>query len=323
MDWTHEEQAILEEGLCKYSSETSIVRYAKIAVLLKNKTVRDVALRCRWMTKKDICKRRKEDFNARKIKDRKEKVIESFAKPSRLGIQPGLSHAPGMVSNFNDDIISYNDVNGATHQLLQQNAWAFKQISTNLATHQMHENICLLSQARDNIFKILSNLNEMGPTMKRMPPLPQVFKISGIVFTFEGTKNHIRLGEIFALRHFHGEVDALVPEISIKFSLSHRTYTTFYAPLLMKSERNSYWSLTQKTPTNRVPYFICYTSEVLAENDQKYENGTTSAKYSEKADVYNFEMICFKLLMGKVPSEDAHLQGEKTRPSRRPPNQSC
>ncbi|GER40479.1 hypothetical protein STAS_17141 [Striga asiatica] len=174
MDWTHEEQAILEEGLCKYASETSIVRYAKIAVLLKNKTVRDVALRCRWMTKKDICKRRKEDFNARKIKDRKEKVIESLAKPSRLGMQSGLSHAPGMVSNFNDDIISYNDVGGATRQLLQQNAWAFKQISTNLATHQMHENICLLSQARDNIFKILSNLNEMGPTMKKMPPLPQV-----------------------------------------------------------------------------------------------------------------------------------------------------
>lgn len=34
---------------CRYASETNIVRYAKIAVLLHNKTVRDVALRCRWM----------------------------------------------------------------------------------------------------------------------------------------------------------------------------------------------------------------------------------------------------------------------------------
>ncbi|GER27887.1 hypothetical protein STAS_03622 [Striga asiatica] len=174
MDWTPEEQALLEEGLCKYASETSIIRYAKIAVQLRNKTVRDVALRCRWMTKKDITKRRKEDFNARKIKDRKEKGIDSLAKPVRLGVQSGLSHAHGLVSKFNDEVISYNDARGAARQLLQQNAWVFKQISTNLATHQIHENICLLSQARDNIFKILTNLNDMGPTMRKMPHLPKV-----------------------------------------------------------------------------------------------------------------------------------------------------
>ncbi|XP_021906968.1 uncharacterized protein LOC110821428 isoform X2 [Carica papaya] len=50
MDWTFEEQAILEEGLTKYSSEPSVIRYAKIALQLQNKTVRDVALRSRWMT---------------------------------------------------------------------------------------------------------------------------------------------------------------------------------------------------------------------------------------------------------------------------------
>lgn len=174
MDWTPEEQVLLEEGLAKYATESNIIRYAKIAVQLKNKTVRDVALRCRWMTKKEISKRRKEDFNARKSKDRKEKFIESSAKPSRLSIQSGPSQAPGMVANCNDDNISYNDINGATRQLLQQNAWVFKQISTNLSTHQMHENIGLLSQARDNIFKILTNMNDMGPTMKRMPPLPKL-----------------------------------------------------------------------------------------------------------------------------------------------------
>ncbi|KAH6770340.1 histone H2A deubiquitinase [Perilla frutescens var. hirtella] len=174
MDWTPDEQTLLEEGLAKYATESNIIRYAKIAVQLKNKTVRDVALRCRWMTKKEISKRRKEDFNARKSKDRKEKFIESSAKPSRLSIQSGPSQAPGMVSNCNDDNIPYNDINGATRQLLQQNAWAFKQISTNLSTHQLHENIGLLSQARDNIFQILTNMNDMGPTMKRMPPLPKM-----------------------------------------------------------------------------------------------------------------------------------------------------
>ncbi|CAA0816613.1 Protein kinase superfamily protein [Striga hermonthica] len=72
-------------------------------------------------------------------------------------------------------------------------------------------------------------------------------------------------------------------------------------------------SVTQKNPTNGAPpHFIWYAPEVLAEHDQKYENGTTSAKYSEKADVYNFGMICFELVKGKVPFEDTHLQGDKT-----------
>ncbi|KAL6528078.1 hypothetical protein OROHE_015028 [Orobanche hederae] len=155
MDWTFEEQALLEEGLCKYGTESSIIRYAKIALQLNNKTVRDVALRCKWMTRKEISKRRKEDFSTRKSKDRKEKVIDSLAKPSHLAVRSGLSHGPGVVSNCNDDIISYNDMGGTTHQLVQQNAWVFKQISTNLATHQICENIGLLSRARDNIFKIL------------------------------------------------------------------------------------------------------------------------------------------------------------------------
>lgn len=34
----------------RHASESSIIRYAKIAMSLPNKTVRDVALRCRWMT---------------------------------------------------------------------------------------------------------------------------------------------------------------------------------------------------------------------------------------------------------------------------------
>ena len=34
----------------RYSSDSNIIRYAKIAMQLQNKTVRDVALRCRWMS---------------------------------------------------------------------------------------------------------------------------------------------------------------------------------------------------------------------------------------------------------------------------------
>ncbi|CAL4909769.1 unnamed protein product [Urochloa decumbens] len=35
-----------------------------------------------------------------------------------------------------------------------------------------------------------------------------------------------------------------------------------------------------------------------------------AARWSEKADVYSFGMVCFELLTGKIPFEDNHLQGE-------------
>lgn len=34
----------------RFADEPSILRYIKIAATLRDKTVRDVALRCRWMT---------------------------------------------------------------------------------------------------------------------------------------------------------------------------------------------------------------------------------------------------------------------------------
>lgn len=40
----------LQGSLRRFASEQNIVRYAKIAMQLKDKTVRDVALRCRWLT---------------------------------------------------------------------------------------------------------------------------------------------------------------------------------------------------------------------------------------------------------------------------------
>ncbi|WVZ97267.1 hypothetical protein U9M48_042816 [Paspalum notatum var. saurae] len=49
--WSPEEQILLEKGLAQYAVDTTVVRYAKIAMSFPDKTVRDVALRCRWMAK--------------------------------------------------------------------------------------------------------------------------------------------------------------------------------------------------------------------------------------------------------------------------------
>ncbi|XP_059659949.1 uncharacterized protein LOC132306546 [Cornus florida] len=174
VEWTPDEQSLLEDLLTKYASESNIVRYAKIAMQLKDKTVRDVALRCRWMTKKENGKRRKEDHSsARKNKDRKEKVADPLAKLPHATIRSnGPSYAQSMISMGSDDGISYEAIGGATGQLLEQNAQALDQISANFSAFKINENFSLFHQARNNILTILNDLNDMPEIMKQMPPLP-------------------------------------------------------------------------------------------------------------------------------------------------------
>ncbi|KAM7266519.1 hypothetical protein ACFE04_004416 [Oxalis oulophora] len=172
-DWSFEEQAILDQGLTKFGSECMVSRYAKIAVLLPNKSVREVALRCRWMNKKENNKRRKEDIT-RKDKDKKERaVIDHPAKSSHLIGQSNIpSYAmPTIPTNYGDSI-SFRAIGGPTGELLEQNAQAFSRISANFAALQIQENINLLCQTRNNILRITKTLNEFPTMMRPMPPLP-------------------------------------------------------------------------------------------------------------------------------------------------------
>ncbi|XP_059434088.1 uncharacterized protein LOC132167197 [Corylus avellana] len=175
LDWTAEEQAILDDGLLNFKSESNIIRYAKIAMLLQNKTVRDVALRCRWMTKKENSKRRKEEHNlTRKNRDKKERVNDASAKPSPFPARPVPPFPPPIIPMDNDDGISFKAIGGATGDLLEQNAKALNQISANISSLQIPENINLFCQTRDNIHKIMNelSLNDTPEVMKQMPPLP-------------------------------------------------------------------------------------------------------------------------------------------------------
>ncbi|KAE8693868.1 Nucleotide-sugar transporter family protein [Hibiscus syriacus] len=62
---------------------------------------------------------------------------------------------------------------------------------------------------------------------------------------------------------------------------------------------------------NEQQLFIWHAPEVLEEQEQPGSKRNFNLKFTEKADVHSFGMICFHLLTGKVPFEDGHLQGDK------------
>ncbi|KAJ4846693.1 hypothetical protein Tsubulata_027178 [Turnera subulata] len=175
-EWTVEEQAILEEGLVRFASESVVMRYAKIALQLQNKNVRDVALRCRWMTvryKKENSKRRKEDNFMRKSKDKKERYMDTSAKASHFMANPNVPpFAPPMLPTEYDETLLCDGIGGVTGELLKQNAQAFNQISANFSTLQIQDNIGLLHQTRENLLKLMKEMDNCPEIMKQMPPLP-------------------------------------------------------------------------------------------------------------------------------------------------------
>ncbi|KAK2993965.1 hypothetical protein RJ640_000563, partial [Escallonia rubra] len=171
VEWSIEEQYKLEEGLVKYADEPSIMRYIKIAAMLHDKTVRDVALRCRWMTRK----RRKQEDNSlgKKVKDRKDKLGESSSKMI-ISSAPPLNVAYPLMMHHLDQRhhVPYEALSGNTRHLLEQNNQVLGQISANLSMLKLQDNIDLLCRMRNNITSILDDMRDMPGMMSRMPPLP-------------------------------------------------------------------------------------------------------------------------------------------------------
>ncbi|KAM0874366.1 hypothetical protein ACQ4PT_037472 [Festuca glaucescens] len=150
MQWSPEEQAVLDDGLAKYALDAAIVRYAKIALGLPNKTVRDVALRCRWMAEKDDSSTKEPAHLAR-----------SNVPPYSVPILP-----------MDDDDGSYKAIGGPTGELLEHNAHLLNQIYKNISNMQVQENLSLLCETRDNILTVLGQVGNAPEIMRQMPPLP-------------------------------------------------------------------------------------------------------------------------------------------------------
>lgn len=178
VDWTFNEQAVLNDGLIKFADEPGMMKYIKIAASLPEKTVRDVALRCRWMAKRENVKRRKleETYAAKKIQSRKEKVLDSSAKAHVHSVSPdNMAAYSFMLQNANyNNRFSYDVpvIDGATQHLLDENIQVLNQISANLSAFKLQDNIELFSRTSNNITAILNSMSQTPGIMSQMPPLP-------------------------------------------------------------------------------------------------------------------------------------------------------
>ncbi|CAF2062223.1 hypothetical protein Bca4012_100967 [Brassica carinata] len=176
-EWSTEEQLRLEVGLEKYKDKPSIMKYIKIAATLPDKTVRDVALRCRWMTRK---RRKAEEQNCGKrfsySKDKQVELTSSIpsVSPSSMASYPFLM--PSTTSS---------DLSGNAFSLLDQNVRAFSQIRANLSSYKAHDNVDLFYQARNNLIRIQNDMNNMPGLMSQMPPLSVAIDddLSAILFS--------------------------------------------------------------------------------------------------------------------------------------------
>ncbi|XP_030461780.1 uncharacterized protein LOC115681838 isoform X1 [Syzygium oleosum] len=170
VEWSAEEQDKLNEGLRRYADEPNIMKYIKIAATLQDKTVRDVALRCRWMTRK---RRKPEEHNlGKKVNSRKDKLVELSATNSSCLPQNMAAYTPMNRHMDQNELLSCEGIDGTSRQLLKQNAQAFNQISTNLHMLKLQENLDLFYRTRNNISSILENMRDTPGIMSQMPPLP-------------------------------------------------------------------------------------------------------------------------------------------------------
>ncbi|XP_016486762.1 uncharacterized protein LOC107807001 isoform X2 [Nicotiana tabacum] len=169
-EWTVEEQYKLDKGLIKFANEPRILKYIKIAATLRDKTVRDVAMRCRWITRK---RRKQENYSlGKKLKDRKDKSAEMSSKSSASASLLSLTPYSLPINHHNHaDVLSTGALLG-TRRLLEENNQALNKISANFSTFKLQDNIDLFFQTKNNLSAILNDMGNMPGIMSQMLPLP-------------------------------------------------------------------------------------------------------------------------------------------------------
>ncbi|CAN6990312.1 uncharacterized protein LOC103829993 isoform X1 [Brassica rapa] len=167
VDWSLEEQYTLEKGLSMFKDEPQVTKYVKIASTLPDKSVRDVAMRCKWMTQK---RRKGEEHSATNVNYRK--VVDLPPKLNMFSTVPQQNATYVMNPMCQSARVPFEGASDAVMELLRQNAQAFSQISSNLSAFKPQDNISLFYLARNNISSILNDMKQMPGIISRMSPLP-------------------------------------------------------------------------------------------------------------------------------------------------------
>ncbi|XP_051208519.1 uncharacterized protein [Lolium perenne] len=169
VEWSYPELQMLNDGLHKYASVPGIMKYIKIAAMLPEKTVRDVAMRCQWMAEKQNTRRRRteEHYVGRKIKDRKaisqDKMVESSLRTMNRPVQ---------IDPRGSSFAAASDIDRAMLNVLEENAQLLNQIEANILTSQAQNNIDLFNRTRRNINDLLQSMSQIPGIMSKMPRLP-------------------------------------------------------------------------------------------------------------------------------------------------------
>lgn len=137
VEWTAEEQQLLEQGLQQFPAgkHEPLERYLKTAQLMPTKTAKDVCIRVQWMSRKEAQKKRKSiDITCAKKNNRnKERSLTSAASlpsPSQLaaaanmsgmlgfqgGTQANGASAGGLMSNFGQSAVQQNAMSRSSLQ---------------------------------------------------------------------------------------------------------------------------------------------------------------------------------------------------------------
>ncbi|XP_066344846.1 uncharacterized protein [Miscanthus floridulus] len=164
----------------KYAREPNIMRYIKIAAMLPNRTIRDVALRCWWATQGKERRKKPDGFyTGKKTRDMKpiqDKMVASVP-IANFHMTPTTNVTPFSISmqHPNQQSQVHKEapvVDSATQRLLEENNQLLNQISANIETFKTVENTDLFLRTSNNIKTILSRMSETPGIMGQMPPLP-------------------------------------------------------------------------------------------------------------------------------------------------------
>ncbi|XP_039051818.1 uncharacterized protein LOC120193376 [Hibiscus syriacus] len=169
VEWSVDELYILKDGLERYKKEPNILKYIKIAAMLPGKTARDVALRCRWLQRKQ---RKPEELNVgEKVNNRKDTLVESSSKMNIPSSVPQSVSAYSIMTNHLDqnERMPSEGIFGTTMHHLKQNSHVFGQITFNLSAYK--DNINLFFSAKNNITAMLNDMRDMPGFMSLIPTL--------------------------------------------------------------------------------------------------------------------------------------------------------